>query len=371
MAITVSQSASAPDRVVSRESGLEIFRILMMVLVIGHHMITHGGDYWSVDMPSWHSVVRDAMLMGGKVGVGGYVLISGYFLCTSQTFHWIKVVRLIVQTSTVSIVTAVVFLLAFPETRTPRTFVEAAFPLLTLVWWFATVYIGLYLVSPFLNTLIRQMSRRDHRRLVVIGLVLCSVLPTVVNNNIFTNNLLWFVFLYFLAAYVRLYPGRVWDHAWVWAAVAVVSYLAPVGLVEYLSINPLPEYWGTIFHVSLMDYNSLFTLGASFGAFLVFLRWKIGSYPVVNLIASTTFGIYLIHEHPLMRTYIWSRLAPAEHFGEGSQFFWYAPLCVATVFLACMVLDLARQWLIEKPIFALVARVSRDRASREPAERGV
>lgn len=71
----------------------------------------------------------------------------------------------------------------------------------------------------------------------------------------------------------------------------------------------------------------------------------------INLIARTTFGIYLLHDNELINDYLWQNFLhiPAIY---GSAHMVLKTLCIGiTIFLVGMVIDLIRLKLLEKPIF--------------------
>ncbi|WP_167711258.1 hypothetical protein [Weissella cibaria] len=58
-------------------------------------------------------------------------------------------------------------------------------------------------------------------------------------------------------------------------------------------------------------FVSGFNVGAFIIAFLIFVLfkdWEFGSVPVINLIASTTVGVYLFHDSPTFSIYMWSEI---------------------------------------------------------------
>lgn len=80
----------------------------------------------------------------------------------------------------------------------------------------------------------------------------------------------------------------------------------------------------------------------------VFIQMNIPYKEKINKVASTVFGIYIIHECPFMRPIIWQSLL-----GVNIQYHstWYpltALLSIAIVFLAGMVVDLLRQKYAER-----------------------
>lgn len=69
--------------------GIELLRIVAMMMVVGLHYLNFGGILWS------EAVMNRRIAWGIEaflfVAVNCYVLISGYFLVKAKNFHWSKV----------------------------------------------------------------------------------------------------------------------------------------------------------------------------------------------------------------------------------------------------------------------------------------
>lgn len=79
--------------------------------------------------------------------------------------------------------------------------------------------------------------------------------------------------------------------------------------------------------------------------FLSFKNIKMKNYKLLNIISSTTFGIYLLHDNILMRKFIWLEYFKVyEHF-EDTNLFFYSLKIIILVFIICSLLDFIRQTL--------------------------
>lgn len=67
-----------------------------------------------------------------------------------------------------------------------------------------TAFIGLMIVEPFLNRFVHNLNVDSYKELLIVGLLL-FVIPPI---NTWYNDLLWFIYLYLVAAYMRLYEIR-------------------------------------------------------------------------------------------------------------------------------------------------------------------
>ena len=81
MAKSVSITQKTP-----RESGLELYRIIAMLLIVAHHYVVNSGlmDVMYESPLEGKAVFMFLFGMWGKTGINCFVLITGYFMCTSS-----------------------------------------------------------------------------------------------------------------------------------------------------------------------------------------------------------------------------------------------------------------------------------------------
>ena len=64
----------------------------------------------------------------------------------------------------------------------------------------------------------------------------------------------------------------------------------------------------------------------------------------VNYISTYTLAIYIIHEHPLLRSYIWNHLFIFNRqFFESGFFYLKVPLICIIIFISCMITEFIRR----------------------------
>lgn len=148
--------------------------------------------------------------MGGKLGVNVFVLISGYYLIHNdrKIFDISKTVKFVGQVwfySVAILIVSVICGLESMENIGIRSCIETLFPITFSQWWFASAYFVLYLIHPFLNVLLRGMDKALYQKLILLLVVCWSIIPTFTTSYYQSNSFLWFVTLYVIAGYLRLY----------------------------------------------------------------------------------------------------------------------------------------------------------------------
>ena len=119
-------------------------------------------------------------------------------------------------------------------------------------------------------------------------------------------------------------------------------------LVDVLATND-PAYMKQIFYFTQNDYG-FFQLLLDIGLFITFLKAKVTYHPWINTIASTTFGIYLLHDNKLFLHHMWNNIFETYQYYDSSLLPLYAIYIVALIFIVGMVVDYMRLTFIEKPI---------------------
>ncbi|WP_294149209.1 acyltransferase [uncultured Selenomonas sp.] len=346
---------TAPERR-QRSSNIEILRILAMLMIVMHHFAIHSGFTFPDPAWSWNRLFVQSMSFGGKIGVDIFVIISGFFL-VRQTFRLQKFFRLVGQiwfyTIMVLVVTAAVGgvdALSAQDTR------HALLPLWP-VWWFASGYIVLYMLFPFLNIAIAAAAGAPLRRLLALLTVLWCLIPWSLGSSLECSNLGWFVYLYLLGAWFRLEPGRVqWlsRHA---GSIALGSFAITIGqyaIGDLIQAATQGAVSTRLFHG--IDLQNPVTLLLAIGLFFFFERRRdIGTIPWINKIAATMFGVYLIHDHPIIRSWIWQHVFGNQDRAAAPDLAAIGLAEVAAVFLVCSAIDALRIRFAERPFFAWLA----------------
>ena len=334
-----------------RNSNIELLRILAMFLIVMHHFAVHS-DFVFPD-PNWSNerLFVQFMSFGGKVGVDIFVMISGYFL-VKQTFRLQKLCRLLGQCWFYLIVVVVVALVTGFAPVKSSMIGKALLPLWN-IHWFAYYYVVLYLLFPFINRAITAFSESALRKLLLMLTLFWCVMPWLLKSDMGYSLLGWFVYLYLLGAYFRLYPERISFLSRHAGTIAGIAFAVLMG--RFAVRDAIAAYTQNLSRADISGImeNGPYVLLISIGLFLWFEKRRgIGTIPWVNRIAATMFGVYLIHDHPLVRSWLWTTLCGnPERVGTGTLI--PAGIVeVVCVFVLCSFLDGLRLYFVERPFFA-------------------
>lgn len=373
-----------------RDSNIELLRIVSMMLIILFHFSVHGP--WPADGVLAADVAVGVLAFGGKLGVNCFVLITGYFM-TRSSVRMASVARVVLETWFYSWGLLILFAAAQPELVTQARLEKAVLPLVSGEYWFITNFVALMVVSPFLNLLFDRLSRRGKSRLAAIGFVTISVLPTLTTFNPLGSDLLWFFYLYLMGGWIRELmegteggdtlasalardggDGAAADRDAAWAkttgASGALAWLDPARLTLRVGGGPMAVAgvlvsWAAIAAICCAEawfgfdrVNAQYpvwqymipTFLASTGMLVAFARLAMAPSRTVNNLAKCALGVYLIHDNPFVRAWLWPHFAAVYALGPAA-IIGASLLAAVGVYAFGAAVDSLRIALLEKPLF--------------------
>ena len=320
-----------------RLSNFELLRILAMYAIILHHLVVHG--IFSQDMQltnTINNIFLISVAIGGKFGVNIFILISGYFLI-NQSFRISKFLKILWQYFFYSVFILIIVSFFHIICIDLNTLIITLFPL-TGFSWFADLYILLYLFFPFLNVMLNNLTHFQYILFLKLGFLIWFGIPTIasffeVPISMNFSNVVWFSYLYSVGAFIKIYeneiqlknPGKI----------AIYSYL----LYIFISIFSFSNFHFLIFLISEKNFLILISSICTFLFFktCVFRNWKI-----INKIAATVFGVYLLHDNSLTRDFLWNKLLNIKVHYDEFGFIAYALGTSFLILITCILIDLCR-----------------------------
>ncbi|MBR6918010.1 MAG: acyltransferase [Clostridia bacterium] len=219
---------------------------------------------------------------------------------------------------------------------------------------FVGTYLIFFLTIPFLNVLIRHLNERQHIKLLLLSGFTYVFISSIPWFSVTMNYVSWFIVLYFFASYIRLYPKALFDKTKIWgwsSIVCVILCIASVVVGALIYVKTGENY--TYFFVA--DSNKILALCSGICFFMFFKNIKLKYNRMINTVASSTFGILLIHAHSdEMRECIWvGAFKNVKNYGSDILPL-HAVGSVIAVFSICFVIDRLRIIIIEKPFFRFI-----------------
>jgi surface polysaccharide O-acyltransferase-like enzyme len=288
------------------------------------------------------------MQLGGKVGVNVFVLITGYFSISAGSAKTSRLMKLWAQIFTYSVLAFAVFVASGLEPFGAIALLRHCLPILFSQWWFASTFFVLYLLSPYVNKWLNAFDQKTYQRFLILLTVCWSVIPTLTTKSFGSNSLWQFVYLYSLGGYIKIHVSMEKIRADVCmllsAALSMLTFLSAV-VFDVIGIKvPFFAKHATF----LFKPQAVPIVLISLLLFVGFLKIDIGYRRAVNVIASATFGVYLIHDDAYMRSFLWEKLFAGAAYSESRLLIPYSIFVVAVVFIGCTLIELVRIYCIER-----------------------
>jgi surface polysaccharide O-acyltransferase-like enzyme len=320
-----------------------------MLFIVLSHMCVHGGVS-TVDTSFTFNEIFVQCGVLGNLGVDIFVLITGYFI-SEKSFSVKRLSSLFAQVWFYSLLLTAVAVWAFQVDVGVNDVIRAVFPTIFTEYWFFTAYVILLLVSPFLNIAIRHMERASFLKLLLCLMILWVIIPSVTTQGMYSGHIPHFVSLYFVGAYFKKYPDLCFSQK----KLRYLCVLACWSLLILLTVgfhflgDRLPGILSG-YRENLYAKESILIVGIAVGLFAFAVYSKPFTSRIINIVSSCVFGTYLIHDHPLIRNVLWTRILHVTELYHSRFFIFYAIAAVFTVFACCVLIEFVRLKTISKPL---------------------
>ncbi len=349
-----------------RQSNFELLRIIAMIMIIASHLTSHGLLHsYANNMDSaekvavwangtiFHRVYSAFLLPGGVVGVALFFMVTGYFLIDRTKPG--KIHKLIYQGIFYAFVGLLILVIAhflgFTYQYSSKTSIFysliSTFVITYSSWWFFNTYVFLMFIFPAVTSYFNMLSKRGQI------IILTIAWPLIYTANLYKENeyanLIKALFFFLLGGCIKhcvtdkiSVPKKI-----ILLAGAIVGWVGD-GLAYYFlnyftAIDDVSSKSALITKLlSLLDYGVFVPLCAC-SIFLLFSTISLQS-KTVNVIAATTFGIYLMHDNSVVREILWRGLLKVDTVQYSSDFFvLYSILSVLGIFTVACLTDIVRE----------------------------
>ena len=280
-----------------RQSNIELLRVVLILMIICHHVVVHGlglknilSDDFEITNSTRIEVILNSFLV---LGVNTFVFISGYF---GIKFNIKKVIFIVVQVVGYSVVFYLAAVYLNKIDFDIAAFGNSFFPIGNNTWWFITKYIGLFFLSPFLNAGIETIKKPE-LSYVIIGLFVLNCTISFFFGGISGSgySLFNFIFLYLIGRIIRQNEFEIKN--------PILILLTCTGIICVLGLFFVHlEMYKLVWH--LYYYNNPILILSAISLFFIFYKLKIKYNKIINVIAKTVLGIYIIHDYQRIRDYL-------------------------------------------------------------------
>lgn len=345
-----------------RDSNLDLVRSIAFLLVLAVHFLLNTGFY---DTPS----VGGRMLFGEIYRsfclccVPLFVVLSGYLLGEKVlSWKYYKGVLRILVTYLLASLACMAYQVGVQGVSLTAGWVvtQLAFFRGAPYSWYVEMYLGLFLLIPFLNGMYKSLDTKKKKLALLVTLLLLSALPTILCAHPMPDRWLnlWPVTYYIMGSYLREYPLRlpVWGMGTLFLIVAAAD-----GVLWYRLNGGLPHVWHPI-----SDWGGFGVAVATLLLFSLLRRVRTDLAPRwvqrgLGEISRLSFAAYLLSWIP--DQVIYGFLNRAVPFMPDR--FVYIPLTVGAAVLFSLILAWFVEWAVQK-ILVPLNRIGRSAPAIEP-----
>lgn len=329
-----------------RNSNLELYRVIVMILIIAHHYFVHSGIDLSSNPASMNSLYLSLFGMWGKTGINCFVLITGYFMCTSS-ITLKKFLKLILEIYFYKILIFIVFWICGYESISLKSLMQLAIPVTDVADNFIGCFILFWLSIPFLNILLKNLTKRQHELMLVLSLSIYVILPFLPFNRVLMNYVTWFIVLYFISSYIRLYELQLFTNR-TWGYMTIL--LIMISMISVIVCIKL----GFESYRFVSDSNAILAILVGISSFMFFKDVSVPYNKFINTLGASTFGVLLIHDNSdAMRLWLWrDTLNNIGWFTRPTiVLIAHSIISVVLIYTLCTAIDRLRTKFFEQPFF--------------------
>ncbi len=322
-----------------RNLNIEILRIIGMLMIVILHFQLHGGVIKSLNSASlinnYPVFLIESICI---IAVNIYVLITGYYM-TEQEAKPKRIKNIVLRTLLYSIAIGCILMVFKQVPFNLKNVIKTILPITTGQYWFINAYIILLLLSPYLNKLIANITEKEHRNLLIILLVINSIIPIYLKNNVALNtgnSVFWFINLYLIAAYLKKYPKDFKKFNLLITTIISILISAFLATICYNKFD-----FNTAMHI--YKYNLIFALIPSVTIFMIATNSK-KTYSniiskIITFLSSSTLAVYLISDNSLLRNILWNNIIITNKYTNTYIYPIYILITSIIIFLICILID--------------------------------
>ena len=337
-----------------RNTNIEVLRILSILMIISFHYV-YKSQYEYINLTS-NTIFIKSFWFFGELGVNLFILITGYYLSNTKA-SFKKFVLLI---SEVLFYNFLLYIIGYVINRTPLD-ISLLFPIITGKYWFITAYLLIYILSPFYNVLISSMKKNTYQKFLLINLLIWCVIPTLFGlqyntseSIMYYNRFIWLSYMYFVGAYIRIFKIKFLSNK---KNTLLIIFITSILMISSIFVIYLFKDVFIRIGTSEIAYfwtpNNIFMFILSVSIFTFFTQITFKNNEIINKLASTTLGMYLLHDGHLVN-YIWKKIFNSHINIYSNMFLFHILNATFSIFVIGAAIDLTRQLLEKKTMKKIV-----------------
>ena len=332
----------------------------MFFIVTYHFIIQVGGNLINSTNGNFNSLIIliNFLII---VHVNSFILVTGYFQYKKK-FNLKSFLSLLFMIYFYKVAIAIIFMIFNLSQYDSIDLYKAFSPLEWDNYWFLKIYCILYILSPFINILIKNLNQKDHKKLLIILFVIFSVIPTLTTQRTVSNigfSIEHFIFIYLIGSYFAKYPLKNNIHFKNYSSkktiiILLTSYVF-IGVVRFLLYEfcskiliykdeTILSELNRIVTFNIHNYHTPLLIIQSICYFLAF-EALIFKSKIINTISSSILAVYLITDNYVVRDNIYKWLGIKKDIILYSNIIPRVLLYIILIMIICILIEIIRKFL--------------------------
>lgn len=339
-----------------RNYGIDLSRIISMILIINHHIIFHGGPLFRTKRFSFVNKFFIFFNTISSSGVNIFGLISGCVGFKSHRFS--NLFYLLIVTFFYNINIALIFKYFQPKLMIDLN--HYLYPLFISDYWYFNEYFLMYFLLPLVNKGIISMNKNSFKFFNINIFLFFSCLGEIKNYNkrFYGKDILnlrrgfsytWLLILYLYGGYLGKYTIDLNKNN---NYFYYLKYFTLLFCFGYIRSKIVFYQWKNKNNkIPIIDYASPSQVIIAISIIIIFANINFKNKHFIKLISffsPLTYGVYLIHNHRLMRIYIMKKYFLWLLKLNFVMIFLMVILYSLIIFLACSCVDYLRYLIFNK-----------------------
>lgn len=319
-----------------RESNFELCRLICMLYIVVYHLIIHVPVVYETTI--WGRPLRTLC----HIGVIVFVMISGYFGIKRK---WSGLLKLALSVSFYNLLGLIITCFFCGQPFELTSLLTIILPITHGNYWFITSYSVLFLLAPYINKVIEDLTKRDFIVLICILLAIVCYGGGLMNAEIGDGRgIIAFVLSYVIGRFIHKFCPDGIEYPLVGNRPGAIYFSAAAFL--FCAIAFLPTLLSKAINFICFGYNEIGLYVMSVLFLLMFQRIKIRSN-VINWCAESSIGIYLLHGNPLVSSLIVYPVYSLVYSAISNQWLLFIVhvLFALSIICCCIMVDKIRQTL--------------------------
>ena len=302
------------DKLIKRNSSMDILRIVAVFSVVAVHFFLNSKFYSETcnSLPMYIMVVVRTLF---SVCIPLFLILTGYLMCKKVLCkkYYRGIVKILVIYLISSIACTAYTITVQNEKFNLGEFVTGLLSYTAAPYaWYIELYIGLFLIIPFINLIYVNLSSQKKKRVLVLTLIVLTVLPTLFNIFSFTGETVWYapadkyattkilpqwwqmiypLTYYFTGCYLREYGLKLKS--------GVLILILSLEIIVFGTFNFMRSYEKTFEYGLYIDWNGFEPYCMSVIIFELIRRIKANKFQrgiryVLMYVSNAALGIYLL-----------------------------------------------------------------------------